>query len=984
MCGDNLIGRNRQGAVARTTCIALLVVSSGIPAAELLPDEQALRSWIEEMKDAERGPFQRIRWFCKDGSVLPPTPGACAEHGGGAQHGEWTDRVKRLRAAGYRIANILAAIDPREFAADPANLDALNQILFERFMMAADDGWIFRKARYYRGALQEEGERRGARRLLLKLADDPSWLTQRYLPFRTAVRMLEHGEETQSLTDVRQRAATLSDRDPGFMRLRNKIHAAPDHTDARAVREYAARHAGSNLAAEFAALAALIDAVYAGASAAQRVDTLAKQLSGPRAEQFARGAAVLGRATRAEAKLELTAQLMSELRLAAVEVTEPRLRLAITEASHALENDHFVAGTMLREQVATASRMRQLGWLRSSVNAAYGAGLISHRQVDELKRALDSIGPQASAGLDSYKATLDYLARVPGWASQWQRFHFEASMRRFLIIEPRAGLFLQDQLRASPLNLFGHVLDHLLQDANTLAGVHHELFGDPIGAGMRSLNPGLARGRLYLAAPQTMEGYDPAGIYLLAETVSDLPPVAGILTLGEGNPLSHVQLLARNLGIPNVAIDDGLLPRLQTRQGQPVVLAVSARGAVRIADPESLPERVLGESSNHPALLIRPDLDKLDLIRRELVPLGSLRAADSGRIVGPKAAQLGELRQHFPHSVADGLAIPFGPFRELLNQPFDDSGVSVFEWIRAQYRFLEAMPPDSEPRVTATETFRRQLHHWIENADPGPEFRARLRQAMNQVFGANGNYGVFVRSDTNVEDLPGFTGAGLNLTVPNVIGFGNVVAAISRVWASPFTQRAFAWRQMRMEQPEHVYPAVLLLRSVAVDKSGVLVTQDIDTGDRGWLSVAVNEGVGGAVDGQAAESLRVNVRTGEVRLLAQATATTRRVIDPQGGVDIRPVSGRDHVLTPEEIRTLVAFAGELPQRYPPVVDADGSVAPMDIEFGFRDGKLVLFQLRPFLESKQARVNEYLQSLDRDLRRLDAVRVDLDGIPGRHT
>jgi hypothetical protein len=28
-------------------------------------------NWIREMKSAERGPFSRIRWFCKDGQILP-------------------------------------------------------------------------------------------------------------------------------------------------------------------------------------------------------------------------------------------------------------------------------------------------------------------------------------------------------------------------------------------------------------------------------------------------------------------------------------------------------------------------------------------------------------------------------------------------------------------------------------------------------------------------------------------------------------------------------------------------------------------------------------------------------------------------------------------------------------------------------------------------------------------------------------------------
>jgi hypothetical protein len=59
-----------------------------------------MRSWIGEMKTAERGPFEAIRWFCEDGSVRPARAG-CAGHGGGIQHGERNSRVKEMRAGGY-------------------------------------------------------------------------------------------------------------------------------------------------------------------------------------------------------------------------------------------------------------------------------------------------------------------------------------------------------------------------------------------------------------------------------------------------------------------------------------------------------------------------------------------------------------------------------------------------------------------------------------------------------------------------------------------------------------------------------------------------------------------------------------------------------------------------------------------------------------------------------------------------------------------
>ena len=111
------------------------------------------------------------------------------------------------------------------------------------------------------------------------------------------------------------------------------------------------------------------------------------------------------------------------------------------------------------------------------------------------------------------------------------------------------------------------------------------------------------------------------------------------------------------------------------------------------------------------------------------------------------------------------------------------------------------------------------MRHWIVNLDPGEEFRRQLQAAMQDTFGPDGSYGVFVRSDTNVEDLPGFTGAGLNLTVPHVVGFENIMAAIQRVWASPFSERAFRWRQAYMQAPEHVYASVLLMEECSGLKS---------------------------------------------------------------------------------------------------------------------------------------------------------------------
>ena len=219
-----------------------------------------------------------------------------------------------------------------------------------------------------------------------------------------------------------------------------------------------------------------------------------------------------------------------------------------------------------------------------------------------------------------------------------------------------------------------------------------------------------------------------------------------------------------------------------------------------------------------------------------------------------------------------------------------------------------------------------------------------------------------------------------NLTVANVVGFEKVLAAIPRVWASPFTERAYAWRQAHMETPEHVYPSILMMQSIPNDKSGVMVTRDLDSGAPQILSVAVNEGIGGAVDGQSAESLRIDTRDGSIRLLAMATAPWRRNLVPDGGIEKVPVSGSDMILQPAEIRRLISFADELPRRFPSIVDEAGKPVPADVEFGFLDGKLQLFQIRPFLDSRLARGSQYLNRMDATLDATLSKTIDLREVP----
>ncbi|MCK5666253.1 MAG: hypothetical protein KAI17_22335, partial [Thiotrichaceae bacterium] len=185
------------------------------------------KNWIMAMKKSPKGPFISIHWYCNDGEVLLPKPYACNSHGGGIQHGKLNKKAEILRNKGYWIANLLAGIDAENTLARDDFLDWYNQLIIEKFLFRTDNGWILEKAQFYRGAIQEENERDGARKLLIALAAKPEWIKLRYPALRIGVQLLPHGADSASIQKVRQLSVSLNDKDKGFTKLRTKIHMSP-------------------------------------------------------------------------------------------------------------------------------------------------------------------------------------------------------------------------------------------------------------------------------------------------------------------------------------------------------------------------------------------------------------------------------------------------------------------------------------------------------------------------------------------------------------------------------------------------------------------------------------------------------------------------------------------------------------------------------------------------------------------------------------
>src|SRR4029077_14692065 len=122
----------------------------------------------------------------------------------------------------------------------------------------------------------------------------------------------------------------------------------------------------------------------------------------------------------------------------------------------------------------------------------------------------------------------------------------------------------------------------------------------------------------------------------------------------------------------------------------------------------------------------------------------------------------------------------------------------------------------------------------IRTTIQGTPLNPALRQAIRDGLAKDGllttdndTVGCFVRSDTNVEDLDNFNGAGLNLTVFNRRTLDDIYSGLTEVWASPFQFRSFSWRPHLINKPIWVLTSVVILEAVANDKSGVLVTADV-------------------------------------------------------------------------------------------------------------------------------------------------------------
>ncbi|HQU73641.1 MAG TPA: PEP/pyruvate-binding domain-containing protein, partial [Calditrichia bacterium] len=882
---------------------------------------------------------------------------------GGIQHAQYKPIVQDLMKKGLYLGPILAGQSFEAFWQPALSDGPLFQLAMQQYLQNIDNGWILRRARYYRGAFQAEDESAWGSSFLTWLVGQKPLLEDRFFVMREAVRILPHSGSVQDeklWESIRANSRILGDSLPEFMDLRVKLHGQPEAGDLKTLQQLRGK-LGDKLKPEQKNLADALEADLKTAFLGdhrESIRLLAAQL-GPESPLAKLISDYLEESAPPQTEGLDLARILWNIRTDIATYPAAR-RIVLLDLSLALERRLF--------QVMSAWKPQLLNEVMNRFTilslAAAGCGYLERWEWDAFRKQQPSLPrSEEEVSVAFINQYADGARRLVEWGVGMIRAWYMPTVKRFAAFEPLANGFPDNRIRGTILLPLGESAARLRDISGALSGIGNRIF-DLANAGQyQGLNPGFAKGELVVVEdPDQLPNFLPDKIYAMSHPPADLKPVAGILTVSQGNLVSHVQLLARNLGIPNAVLSPENFADLAAFNGKSVFMAVSSRGAVILKTAEAMTpeEKGLFDVRKSPSQKLRVPVDRMNLREKGLLNLRELRSDQSGITVGPKAANLGELKHIFPNKVVEGFAIPFGVFREHLDQPMPDGKMSYWRFLNSTFEEANRRREQgqSEAEVEDFVTGRLAELRLAISAIPFlPHFQKALETAFADRFGtAVGGQPVFIRSDTNMEDLADFTGAGLNLTVFNVVGEGPLGHAIRSVWASPYSERSYRWRQKFLLNPENVFPSILVIPTVNVDRSGVMITTGIASGNPQDLTVAFSRGAGGAVEGQASETWLLSKN--EDRLLSPSRERIFNVLPESGGVSRGITDFGDPILDPAYTAQLREMAATIQKRM-----ARHGNGPWDVELGFLGEQLWLFQVRPFVENKKARSSLYLQSLD---------------------
>ena len=414
-------------------------------------------------------------------------------------------------------------------------------------------------------------------------------------------------------------------------------------------------------------------------------------------------------------------------------------------------------------------------------------------------------------------------------------------------------------------------------------------------------------------------------ILVLDEVPITLPPVAGVITSRPSTPLSHINLLAKGWGVPNAYIKNAH-ELLKQYDGWWVSFETKRDGyTIQRADVNQLREyeRRLKQRLD----VMQP---RFDLSETRLLSLAQQRAPSSIAF-GSKSANLAEvMNARLPGIVVpSGFTVPFYYYDEFLKANKLDDAI---------YTML------NDQRFVHDPAYRRaQLAKMREQIQRG-RFDEKLRTTI--LVRTRREYpgkGLFVRSSSNTEDLPKFSGAGLYTTVPNVRDEGQLIEAIKTVWASLWNFEAYEARERAVIDHSKVFMAVLLQEGINSESSGVMITADpFDRENTGAVYISAKRGLGiKVVEGKrVAEQIIFRQRANAIQVLTRSDEDSLLTFDANGGVKEVAITGERVVLTDDVIKRLVNAGTAIKRVF--------GTRDQDIEWAYMKGQIYIVQSRPYI------------------------------------
>jgi hypothetical protein len=928
--------------------------------------KEYLQEQISQYKNDLRGPYRDIRWFCKDGSIRQPKDPCPENIGPGVQHARYKESVENIGKKNHIYLGQILAYTKSDDLWDKAHNHArLKQYQLGKYLSSIDNGWILEKAQFYRGAIQSEDEEKAGIDFYKWLLTQDDALHKNFFLIRQSMKDVPHSGDDNMAQLMRSQSKVISDVYPAFMDLRIKIHGQPEAGDIQKVINFKANHvskASNSVSTQLTELIGTMQQFY------KPIDIASLLKKNSNVKGTALGNLIEAymsknqNTTDAATLIPESANLLMEIRKGIFAEKRASARVQLLDISLKLEeiifkNEPQWAPKNLKE---LQQKIYFLGM------GTAGAGYIELWEWQQLKKALKPSGAN-SMTLEELTHVLTNARCGVEWSAGMVKATYEDIVTEYTAFEPKAYGFIDDKIRGSIALHLGKSVGELGDFIAAESSLTNKVMDISNQSTVRGLNPGYAYGELVVVAGSSEDiEVSPDKIYVFQRPPSDLKPIAGIATVAEGNLVSHVQLLARNLGIPNAALSDENLQSLKKYHGNKVFYAVSNKGNVilKLEVDMTQEEKGLFLKKERKEEKIAVPIEKIRLDQKKVLNLRDVDASASGNLCGPKAANLGQLKKMFPENVVEGLVIPFGIFREHMDQSMPGQGKSYWTFLNDMFAEADQMRARNISEAEVENYQLRELETLrtaIKKMTLKPEFVSEMDREFKNILGQSmGQIPVFLRSDTNMEDLKDFTGAGLNLTLFNVADRNKILDGIKDVWASPYTERSFKWRQKYLSNPENVFPSILVIPSVDVDYSGVLITKGISSGISNDLTVAFSRGAGGAVDGQSAESYLIRMDE-TYELLAPAREPYFNSLPVAGGTLKKSATFEERILSEADIKQICELAEQVRETLSKETHSDYDGA-YDVELGFKDGKLWLFQVRPFVENKKALSSGYLESI----------------------